>query len=64
MEKGQKFNKKRFDSQPVYGKEYLKTKIKYYDNKANIMFYENKILKHCTLCLFANNINRFCLKNR
>ena len=63
MEKGLKFHKKRFDSQPVYSKEYLKTKVKHYD-KVNTIFYENKILKDCTLCLFVNNINRFCLKNR
>ena len=56
MEKRQQSNKERFDSEPVYHEEYLKTKIKSYDgkvntNKKNEKENENKIPKEGVHCV-------------
>ena len=35
--------KKRFDSEPVYNKKYLRTKIRSYESKISTNFHDNKI---------------------
>ena len=48
--------KKEFESEGIYYKEFLKTKIKYYGDEATD-FYDKEITK---LYLFSSNINWFC----
>ena len=43
--------KKEFNTVPVYNKKYLKTKIKSYKVKINIIFYNNKIPKEGLQCI-------------
>ena len=42
---------KKIDSQPVYNKDYLKTKIKSSNGKINTNFYSNKIPKEGSQCI-------------
>ena len=49
-----KFGKKlaiEFNSEPVYNKKYLKTKIKSFEGKINTNFYGNKIAKEVSECI-------------
>ena len=42
---------KEFDSDPVYNKKYLKTKMKSYNGKINTNFHNNKIPKEGSQCI-------------
>ena len=48
--------KKEFDSEPLYNKIYLKTKIKSYKGKINTNFHNNKIPKEDSQCIFLSVI--------
>ena len=43
--------KKGPDSEPVYNDKYLKTKMKYYKQKLNINFHNDKIAKEGSHCI-------------
>ena len=43
--------KKEFDSEPVYNEKYLKTKLRSYNGKINVNFYNNKITKEESQCI-------------
>ena len=45
LEKAKNIVKKEFDSEPVYNKKYLKSKVKSYNRKINRNFHNNKIPK-------------------
>lgn len=47
---------KEFDSNPVYNKEYLKAKIKFYNEKINTHSQNNKIPKEGSQCIFLSAI--------
>ena len=40
-----------FNSEPVYNKKYLKTKIKSFEGKINTNFYGNKMAKEVSECI-------------
>ena len=48
--------KKEFNSEPVYNKKYLKTRIKSYKGKINTNFLNNKIPKEGSQCIFLSVI--------
>ena len=48
--------KKRFDSEPVYIKKYLKIKLKFYSRKINTNFQNSKIPKKGSQCIFLSVI--------
>ena len=48
--------KKGFDSEPVYNETYLKTKIKSYEGKISANFYNDKIPKEGSQCIFPSVI--------
>ena len=52
MEKGWKFLKIKFDSEPVYGRsdKHIKTKIKLFDGSANTNFQDKKLPKEKVSC--------------
>ena len=45
------YQKKEFDSNPVYNGKYIKTKTKSYNGKINKNFYNNKIPKEASECI-------------
>ena len=45
-----------FDSEPIYNEEYLKTKIKSYNDKINTNFHDNGILQKVLIVFFLSVI--------
>ena len=65
MKFGKKFSnivKKEFDSKPVYDEKYLKTRLKFYNEKINTNFHNKKIPKEGSqcICLSAILIHSIC----
>ena len=56
--------KKRFDSEPVYSEMYLKTKIKSYEAKINTSFYNNKMPKEGSHCIWLSVIIMYFLREQ
>ena len=51
QEKGSNSIRKKFNTEAVHNKKYLKTKIKSYKGKINTTFYNNKIPKEGSQCI-------------
>ena len=51
MRKSQQYCQKAFDSQPVYNKKYVKTKVKSYEDKISTNFHSDKIPKEGSQCI-------------
>ena len=49
-------NEKEFDSEPVYNKKYLKTKIISYDGRKNTNFHNNEMFKEGSHCVYSSVI--------
>ena len=60
-EKVRNILKKKFDSEPVYKTNYLKTKIKFYNGKINTNFHNNIIpKKRSSIYFLSSNFCPFC----